>query len=101
MSKLRKAAQGQQCTLMIFPYCDWVEEKVVLAHLPSEDKGMGNKSPDWWAVHACDSCHAIIDGRSKVALTQSEIDECVARGLYRTWKRNIEAGLIKIKGVNL
>ena len=49
-SKLTKAAKGQECTIQLFPYCNFNPETTVFAHAPSEDKGMARKSPDWWAL---------------------------------------------------
>lgn len=88
-SKLTRAARGQECTLQIHPYCEWDAGTTAPCHLNSEDKGVGNKSPDWWVVDGCATCHAIIDGRHRVDLTEVEILRCVMRGLYRTLRRRI------------
>ena len=94
MSKLRKSARGQMCTLQIFPYCNNNTETTVLAHIPSNYKGVGMKSPDYFGVYACHSCHDVIDGRVKTNLSKEEILRCQLRALERTWERMIEAGLI-------
>lgn len=60
--KLRQSARGQQCTVRS-PWCEYVTEKTVLAHLPSQVKGMGNKGDDWHAVFCCASCHEAMDQR--------------------------------------
>ena len=96
MSKLTKAARGQECTLEIHPYCNGMPETVVGCHAPSEDKGMGIKSPDWWLADGCSSCHDVVDGRTKTDLSKQEISEYIVRGVYRTLKRRIAAGIIKI-----
>ena len=97
--KLRESARGEDCTLQIFPYCNQNPETVVLCHLPSHS-GMGQKSPDWFAVYGCSSCHDIIDGRyprDKLYKTiREDIDEFCQMALFRTWERMIEKGLIKI-----
>lgn len=94
--KLRKSAKGEDCTLQIHPYCNGNPETTVLCHLPS-GSGMGQKSPDWFAVYGCSSCHDIIDGRTKVgAGLQHEIEDIKPMALFRTWQRMIEKGLIKI-----
>ena len=97
MSKLRKSAKGEECTLQIHPYCNGNPETVVLCHLPS-DSGMGQKSPDWWAVYGCSDCHDIIDGRVWIPTGPhvEVINDCMRRGHYRTLQRMIEKGLIKI-----
>lgn len=97
-SKLTKAARGQECTIQIHPYCNLNPETVVFCHAPSEDKGMGKKSPDWWGADGCSSCHDIVDGRTiKNDLWPKDILACFSRGIYRTIKRRIEQGLIKIE----
>jgi len=96
MSQLRKSAEGESCTLTIYPHCNGDTRTTVLAHIKTEQKGMGIKSPDFFAVYACSDCHDIIDKRRYVDLSETEIKNCILRGLYRTWKRIIEKGLISI-----
>lgn len=96
--KLRDSARGEECTLRIHPYCNGNPETVVLCHLPS-GSGMGQKSPDWFAVYGCSSCHDIIDGRRDTDISvihASAIKEAQQSALFRTWERMIEKGLIKI-----
>ena len=94
--KLRDSARGEECTLRIHPYCNGNPETVVLCHLPS-GSGMGQKSPDWFAVYGCSACHDIIDKRKTVKITE-ELDylDILQGALFRTWERMIEKGLIKI-----
>ena len=96
-SKLTKAARGKPCTVNLYPYCNEDPETTVFAHMPSEDSGMGYKSPDHWGCFSCSICHDILDGRMYTTLTKEEISECQVRGLFRTWKIFIEMGLIKIE----
>lgn len=96
--KLRDSARGEDCTLQIHPYCNGNPETVVLCHLPS-GSGTGQKSPDWFAVYGCSSCHDVIDGRRSIntlRVTTFEIEELKSAALHRTWNRMIEKGLIKI-----
>jgi hypothetical protein len=96
-TKLTKAARGQECTIQLHPYCNGLTETTVLAHAPSDDKGMGIKSPDWWGADACSSCHDIVDYRRIVGdIPNEDIDACHIRGVFRTIKRRIEMGLIKV-----
>lgn len=95
--KLRNSARGEDCTLMIFPYCNQNPETTVLCHLPSETKGMAIKSEDWFGAYGCSTCHDIIDGRMKTDLSKDEIQACMLRGLHRTLLRMIEKGLLCIK----
>lgn len=94
--KLRDSARGEDCTLQIHPYCNGNPETVVLCHLPS-GSGMGQKSPDWFAVYGCSSCHDIIDKRKTLTDDSDEfIEKYKSAALFRTWERMIEKGLIKI-----
>lgn len=95
-NKFTKSARGENCTLTIYPYCNANPETTVLAHINCEDKGVGIKSPDFYGVFSCSDCHDIIDGRRHVDLSEIEVIKCIQRGLYRTWKRWIETGLIKV-----
>ena len=94
--KLRDSARGEDCTLQIYPYCNGNPETTVLCHLPS-GSGMGQKSPDWFAVYGCSSCHDIIDGRrNNKGLFPDAVKESERMALLRTWNRMLEKGLIKI-----
>lgn len=96
--KLRDSARDEECTLQIHPYCNGNPETVVLCHLPS-GSGMGQKSPDWFAVYGCSACHDIIDGRrpaDSAWLSNHEVLEMTQKALFRTWERMIEKGLIRI-----
>ena len=91
--KLRDSARGQSCTLRL-PGCGHDDGTVVLAHLPVGMRGVGIKTPDLFAIHACDACHARLDGRIK-----AEIDfRDVLRALAETQMRWYEAGLISVRG---
>ena len=95
--KLRDSARGEECTLRIHPYCNGNPETTVLCHLPS-GSGMGQKSPDWFAVYGCSSCHDIIDRRNTDIPKQILFDLEGIRNdaLFRTWERMIDKGLIKL-----
>lgn len=86
--KLRQSARGQPCTLN-FPYCNHDPETTVLAHLPSQVKGMGNKGDDWHAVFACSNCHHDLDNR-----VYTERDDTIQRALQRTQRIWFEMGLM-------
>jgi len=95
-TKLTKAARGQECTIQIHPYCNMDPDTTVFCHAPSSDKGMATKSPDYWGADGCSTCHAIVDGSHATHLSADEIYRCFMRGVFRTLKRRIEQGLIKI-----
>jgi len=60
-TKLRNSAKGQPCTFCIPGVCNSDPSTTVLAHLPSEWKGAGNKSPDLFAGFSCSACHDHFD----------------------------------------
>lgn len=93
MSKLRKSARGEDCSLRL-RCCNFDPETTVLAHLPSNSRGMGMKSPDHWAVYCCSSCHDVLDGRVNGIECS---DEDVLRALHETQGKMIEKGLIVVK----
>ena len=95
-TKMTKSARNEDCSLQIFPYCNFNPETTVLAHINSPSKGMGKKSEDFFAVFSCNICHDIIDKRMYTDLSEEEIQKCILRGLHRTWIRWIEMGLIKV-----
>lgn len=92
--KLRDFARGQDCTLRLPGVCNFNAETTVLAHLPCGHKGVGMKSPDQMAVHACSNCHTFIDGPKRWEVPAIDY----LRALAETQMRSIEAGLISIKG---
>lgn len=52
---------------------------------------MGNKSPDFWAAFGCYACHDALDQR-RLAMVDEQF--YWLRGIFRTWNRWIETGLI-------
>ena len=93
MSKLRKSAQGQQCTLRLNG-CNYNPETVVLAHIRmNRFCGFGIKPPDYMGVFACSNCHDIIDGRVKSDTVYKDI----LRAHFETLQIWVEAGLIEVK----
>jgi len=88
MSKIRKSANGESCSLRVSPQCSHDEEgKVVLAHLNSNYRGTGFKSPDILAVYACYECHLLLDS-SKVSYEDQQ------RAMFETLMKLIDKGLV-------
>jgi len=98
---ITKSARGETCSLRFPMVCNFDNETTVWAHLPSVDKGIGYKSPDWWGVYACSCCHDVLDGRSSRLHYSAAggIWEMVMDGLYETLKKLIAKGLLRVKGV--
>lgn len=88
--KLRKSARGRDCTIES-EVCNYNPETTVLCHIDSEEKGMGIKSPDYFAVFACSACHQALDGHDL-----DDRDWYINRALLRTWGIWIDEGIIKI-----
>ena len=84
--KIRASAKFENCTLRVD--CR-NHNSVVFAHLNTNFKGIGNKSPDLFGVYACDVCHILLDS--------GQVDyQDQLRALTETQMRLYEKGLIKI-----
>lgn len=92
-TKLRNSARGQRCGFQIPGICCDDPETTVLCHAPSEMKGVGNKSPDFWAAFGCHACHDHLDQHRS-----DRVDEQFywLRGIFRTQQIWIDTGLIKL-----
>lgn len=94
--KIRDAARGQTCTLNVPGVCRQERETVVLCHLPTRRKGMGNKSPDLVAVDACHRCHDWLDGRNHRGVAEPEREGIILNALKNTLIRRINQNLIQL-----
>ena len=93
MSKLRKSAQGQQCTLRLTG-CNFNSETTALAHIRmNKFCGASLKPPDYMSCFACSSCHDIIDGRTKGDSTYQDI----LRAHFETLQIWVDTGLIEVR----
>ena len=99
MSKIRKSANGEDCTLNIASVCNYNSATTVLAHLPDESKGISKKSDDISSCYACSACHDLIDGRDnrKFTFKPEDIEWYMRRGQTRTLRRLIEKGIVSVK----
>jgi len=102
---IRDSAKGEACTINAVGICNYDQSTTVYAHLNSEWKGMGHKSPDIASgVFACHSCHQWLDGvrLSKwsddgYCEAQNHRDWYMLRALQRTIVRLYEKRIIEIK----
>ena len=95
MSKIRKSAKGQDCTVRIPGICNFMPETTVLAHI--NGGGMGTKHSDIEAAYCCSSCHDVIDSRAKCSQHQwAQIKVWHHEGAMRTRKILLDKGLIVI-----
>ncbi len=99
-SAIRKAAEGELCTVQIAGICRHSTETTVLAHLPFDGGIMGGKVDDLSGCFACDACHAVIDRVRPWPGEEGEHREWyLRRAMIRTWRRLVEMGVVQIKGV--
>lgn len=65
MTPIRRAARGQDCTMLIPGVCNRDPDTTVLCHSNAlaDGKGMGLKAPDTAACFGCSACHDVLDGR--------------------------------------
>ena len=89
--KIRASANGEACSLRVSPFCQ-DGETVVFAHLNSQFRGIGIKSPDLFGVYSCFHCHQMLDA-SKV-LVRDQL-----RALMETQMKLVEKGLIWVEKV--
>jgi hypothetical protein len=66
LTKIQKAARGQDCMIDLASICNRDPATVVLCHdnRIESGKGMGLKAPDTAACFGCSSCHDVLDGRA-------------------------------------
>ncbi len=91
MSKIRKSARGEDCTL-ILGNCSG-SETVVLCHI-GKNRGMSIKCSDHFAVYACSNCHDVIDGRAPALYGSKMVDSAKLTALERTQQKLIDKGLL-------
>jgi uncharacterized CHY-type Zn-finger protein len=94
MSKIRKSAKGEDCSLRLVPCSS--NETTVLAHI-GRVRGVGIKCNDIHAVYACSNCHDVIDGRVKTQFSKVELKAEILRALEETQLKLIEKGLLCLK----
>lgn len=93
MSKLRKSARGQECTVRVPNICNGDHDTVVLAHL--NGSGFGTKSDDIHGAYACFTCHTWLDGGYAKTHNRDYRDLLHLEAVIRTQKIMLEKGLIK------
>lgn len=96
MSKIRKSARGEDCSVRLPGVCNFNNETTILAHLPSNAKGIGKKSNDITSCYCCSDCHDVIDGRRKSDFSELYILIAIYDAMVETQLKLIDKGLIKI-----
>ena len=96
MTDLRKLARGRECQIRLEGICNFDNSTTVLAHYRLIGiSGMGMKSPDLIAAHACSACHDACDRRTHTDLEFDFVRLAHAEGCFRTIAKLIEEGVIK------
>ena len=90
--KITQHAKGQPCTLRT-PFCTGDRSTVVACHAPSEVKGMGLKSDDFWIAFGCSECHRYLDGNEGTELERLKF---WFKGINRTFRILINDKVITI-----
>lgn len=88
---IRQSAKGESCAI-----CGIQNDTVVFCHLNEgfAGKGMGQKADDF-GFYGCGLCHGAYDGKDGISHMLKDWE--ILRACYRTWRRQIETGVIKIK----
>ena len=90
MTKIRKSAKDETCSLRVSPNCSHDEPgKVVLCHLNSNHRGIGIKSHDLLSCYGCYNCHLLLDA-SKVSYEDQQ------RAHFDTLMKLIDKGLVNV-----
>lgn len=98
MSKIRKSANGEDCTVEI-DGCPGRTDMTIWSHHRSHlgGKGLGLKACDLAGAYACTYCDGVYDGNIKPppGWTKEDIDAAWTRGHFRSLKRLTEKGVVK------
>lgn len=93
--KIRNSAKGKNCTLRLNG-CRNDVDTVIFAHINTDFKGIGNKSPDLFGVYACSNCHDFLDDRHVLPFEVHHYKD-VLRALTETQMELYKIGLIEVK----
>jgi hypothetical protein len=98
MSKIRKSARGEDCTINLPGVCNYNPETVVWAHSNryQDGKGMGLKAKDENGAYACYACHSMYDRQTKRPnhLSLEEVEEAFTMAMKKSQQILKDKGLI-------
>ena len=97
-TRLRKAANGQDCSVRIPNICQYSGSSVILAHIRTPGTGVGRKPHDMQAVLACGKCHDAIGDGSEARLERLGYTKYVLRALLVTWATWRDLKLVRVIG---
>ena len=99
MSKIRKAANGEDCLVRIPDVCTFDPAKTIWSHARWYAAGRGKsiKADDLCGAFCCTDCDAVYDGQRKPpeGYTRDQVDMDWMHGHLRSLVRLRELGLVK------
>lgn len=97
MSKIRKSAEGENCTVRL-DGCRNDTTTTVLAHLNSVRHGHGtaHKNSDLHGAYCCFHCHQILDNAVKTNLDRDFVKLAHYEAILETQLKLIKKGLITL-----
>ena len=96
MSKIRKSARNEDCSVRLPEICNFNSETTVFAHL-SNSFSAANRSNDIHGCYCCSACHDVIDGRRKSDFSELDILTATKDAMIETQLKLIAKGLLCIK----
>lgn len=95
--KYTKSARGQLCTVRIPGICNHNPKTTQPAHVTVKGlHGTATKMSNIHIAYACDSCHAVMDGRLQSEYTRDDVKLMAFEGLIRTQQIMIDEGVINL-----
>lgn len=96
MSKIRKSAQGENCTVRLPNVCNGNPETTVLAHINGVrfGHGVGRKVSDLHGAYCCSNCHDALDGRTHTNFDKDFLKLAHLEAVIETQIKLIKKGLI-------
>lgn len=98
MSKIRKSARDEDCTVRLPGVCRWLPEYTIWSHAPwgSAGKARSLKAIDEAGAYCCTACDAVIDRQAPGpdGMTREQIELAWFHGHLRSLVRLKEKGLI-------
>ncbi len=98
MSKIRRSARGEDCTINLPGICNYNPETVVWCHSNRYEhgKGMGLKAKDEHGAYGCSECHATYDRQRKrpETLSLENVEDAFTMAMTKSRQILKDKGLI-------
>ena len=96
MSKIRKSARNEDCSVRLPSVCNFNPETTIFAHLGNSFSA-ANRSNDIHGCYCCSDCHDVIDGRRKTTLAVIDLQIAKYDAMMETQLKLMEKELLCIK----